>query len=300
MEQISELGSWDHGAGYSRFSRLANIRRSFFPHPVYSLLQDSLSDLLQQLLTHLCRTAAASQQSFKRLTQEEKRTSGLPEGWDSKPPCRQCLDPGRRPAASYGPVLEASEPQRNRRWSTDTANHKHNHRFRYKHQPVRRKPAGELYSQTPPLPPGAPPPPQSLLQLQMLDPGAQTYLTRDAFCCLLVKLWARWSQTFMMSITARQASSRSAATMTPFPAASPLAFTTRAGKSALSTHFNSWAHTMLHRWTKAVYADGHFHSHTFCLISAPSVSEPRMREAIITSLQNFWQWFFPSCRHFSV
>lgn len=39
----------------------------------------------------------------------------------------------------------------------------------------------------------------------------------------------------MMSITARQASSRSPATMTPFPAASPLAFTTSAGKSALET-----------------------------------------------------------------
>lgn len=43
------------------------------------------------------------------------------------------------------------------------------------------------------------------------------------------------SQTFMMSITARQASSWSPATMTPFPAASPLAFTTSAGKSALET-----------------------------------------------------------------
>lgn len=44
-----------------------------------------------------------------------------------------------------------------------------------------------------------------------------------------------------MSITAWQASSWSAATMTPLPAASPLAFTTRAGKSALLTHFNRWA-----------------------------------------------------------
>lgn len=44
-----------------------------------------------------------------------------------------------------------------------------------------------------------------------------------------------------MSITAWQASSWSAATMTPLPAASPLAFTTRAGKSALLTDFNRWA-----------------------------------------------------------
>lgn len=38
-----------------------------------------------------------------------------------------------------------------------------------------------------------------------------------------------------MSMTAWHASSWSAATMTPFPAASPLAFTTSAGKSALRT-----------------------------------------------------------------
>lgn len=44
----------------SRFSQLANIRRSFLPHPVYGLLQNSPSYLLQQLLTNLCRTAAAS------------------------------------------------------------------------------------------------------------------------------------------------------------------------------------------------------------------------------------------------
>lgn len=44
-----------------------------------------------------------------------------------------------------------------------------------------------------------------------------------------------------MSITAWQASSWSAATMTPLPAASPLAFTTSAGKSALWTHLNRWA-----------------------------------------------------------
>lgn len=51
----------------------------------------------------------------------------------------------------------------------------------------------------------------------------------------------------MMSITARQASSGSAATMTPFPAASPLAFTTRAGKSALLTHFRQLSTATLHR-----------------------------------------------------
>lgn len=36
--------------------RLANIRSSLLLHPVHRLLKDRLSDLLQQLLTHLHTT----------------------------------------------------------------------------------------------------------------------------------------------------------------------------------------------------------------------------------------------------
>lgn len=50
----------------------------------------------------------------------------------------------------------------------------------------------------------------------------------------------------MMSCTARQASSLSRATMTPFPAASPLAFTTSAGKSALDEHRGVDGHSDKH------------------------------------------------------
>lgn len=63
----------------------------------------------------------------------------------------------------------------------------------------------------------------------------------------------------MMSITARQASSGSAATMTPFPAASPLAFTTRAGKSALLTHFRQLS-TDDAAPSRRMSADAHSHS----------------------------------------
>lgn len=171
-EQISEQESSGCGARYNRFSRLANIRRSFLPHPVDGLLQNSLSDLLQQLLTHLCRTAAPSEFRVLRLNQEKRRTSGLPEGWGSKPPCHLCLDPGHHPAAAYGPELEAWEPQRNRQWNTNTVGQKPSLR----HTASTCKVECCRYSQTLPPPPGALPPRRSLLQSQMLHPATRSTL----------------------------------------------------------------------------------------------------------------------------
>lgn len=56
--------------------------------------------------------------------------------------------------------------------------------------------------------------------------------------------------TCMISCTALQAASLFSATMTPFPAARPLAFTTKAGKSALWRHSKASYSINPQKWTR--------------------------------------------------
>lgn len=81
--------------------------------------------------------------------------------------------------------------------------------------------------------------------LDTVSLSRETFINLRVENCKLSPVWV-WlgdnrlqeSPTCMISCTALQASSLLSATITPFPAARPLAFTTRAGKSALWRQVN--------------------------------------------------------------
>lgn len=103
---------------------LADIRSPLLLHPIHGLLQNCLSDLLQQLWAHL--HTWSSTVTMSKEGGRGRRWPGwgwvgcVPEGLGSMPPCRQCLDHDLRPSVACGPALVASGRRRNHHWSKDT------------------------------------------------------------------------------------------------------------------------------------------------------------------------------------